>query len=118
VVDDEIDQLELAAATLRAFGAAVETAISVHEAQMYLLTKEFDVLVCDIAMPGESGLTLIEQVRAEEGGGRRQRAVALTGFSGDRHATEVLAAGFDVHVPKPVDPAMFATIVAMLARRS
>jgi CheY-like chemotaxis protein len=46
------------------------------------------------------------------------RAVALTGFSGDTHAAEALAAGFDVHVPKPVDPAMFATVVAMLARRS
>jgi CheY-like chemotaxis protein len=117
VVDDELDQLELAAATLRAFGAVVDTALSTREAQMYLVRKEFDVLVCDIAMPGESGLALIEQVRADSTA-PHLRAVALTGFSGDTHAAEALAAGFDVHVPKPVDPAMFATVVAMLAGRT
>ena len=118
VVDDEPDQLELAATSVSMFGAEVDMAGSAREAMTLLRQSAYDVLVCDLAMPGESGFSLIAQVRALESGARRLRAAALTGFTGDEHAAEILAAGFDVHVPKPVDPEMLATVVGMLAHRA
>ena len=77
-----------------------------------------DVLVSDIEMPGEDGYSLIRKVRAlvpDEGG--RTPAVALTAYGRTQDRTHSLAAGFSMHVPKPVDPGELTTIVASVAGR-
>jgi CheY-like chemotaxis protein len=78
-----------------------------------------DVLVSDIAMPGEDGYALIRQIRAlkpARWGGLP--AVALTAYASAEDRVRVLAAGYQMHVPKPVDAAELAATVASLSPRS
>jgi CheY-like chemotaxis protein len=78
-----------------------------------------DVLVSDIQMPGENGYDLIGKVRAlgaNQGGG--VPAAALTAYAGVEDRMRALLAGFQIHVPKPVEPAELAAVVATLAGRN
>ena len=123
VVDDEPDAREVVTAVLEHYGADVLPVNSAAEA-LDLLRKvkppeRPDVIVSDIAMPGEDGYALIRQVRALPAThGGTIPAVALTAFgrSGDR--VRALTAGFQMHVPKPVEAAELALVIANLARRN
>jgi CheY-like chemotaxis protein len=71
-----------------------------------------DLLVSDIAMPGDDGYTLIRKIRtrtSEEGG--RMLAVALTAYGRSEDRTKALSAGFQVHVGKPVEPNQLVSVV-------
>ncbi len=116
VVDDEADARDLISTVLQAGGARVTAVASAAEALDVLARQRPDVLVSDIGMPDEDGYALIRKVRAlpaERGG--RIPAAALTAYAGkdDRH--RVLEAGYQQHVPKPVEPAMLTALVATLA---
>jgi hypothetical protein len=116
VVDDEPDGREVVAAILSLCGAEVRTAGSGREAFDLLTTDKPDVLLADIEMPVEDGYSLLRRIRAlppERGG--QVPAAALTAYAGKLDRTKVLAAGFQVHVPKPVEPADLVTVVASLA---
>jgi CheY-like chemotaxis protein len=78
------------------------------------------VLVSDIAMPDEDGYDLIRQVRALGASYTAQQlpAVALTAFAAKGYARSALLAGFQVHLPKPVDPLDLIATVASLAGRT
>jgi len=118
VVDDDPDSLDLASAILLAGGAAVKTCLSAAEAVAVLPEWRPDVLVSDIEMPGEDGYALIRRVRAlarEQGGDTP--AVALTAYGYTQDRMRSLTAGYTMHVPKPVDPGEFTTIIASLAAR-
>jgi signal transduction histidine kinase len=116
VVDDEPDARELAATVLERYGAEVKVAASAAEAFAIIGHERIDVLVTDIEMPGEDGYGLLRRVRAlPPGRGRRMPAGALTAFAGAHDREKVLAAGFQVHLPKPVLPADLAAAVAGLA---
>ncbi len=118
VIDDEHDSLELAATVLRTFGAEVLTAYGCSEGLAFVDGAELDAVVCDLAMPGESGLVFIRRLReAEMTDSRRLPAATFTGFTSAKHTAAAFAAGFDIHLPKPIDPITFATAVAMLAGR-
>ena len=116
VVDDGREALELAVAVLTAAGALVRVASSASEGFDTLTAWRPDVLVADIEMPGEDGYTLIRRVRAldVEGGGRTP-AVALTAYGGVQDRDRAVRAGYDMHVPKPVDPGELTAIVASVA---
>ena len=119
VVDDQSDTLEMVKAVLTGCGAEVQTATSVSEAFEVLRAWRPDLLVSDIGMPGEDGFDLISKLRAlkpEEGGAIP--AVALTAYARVEDRVKTLAAGYQMHVPKPVEPAELATIVASLAGRT
>jgi CheY-like chemotaxis protein len=121
VVDDEPDARDLLAAVLEHGKVKVTTASTAAEALQILPKLRPHVLVSDIGMPIEDGYALIEKVRAlapEEGG--RTPAVALTAYAGLEDRTRALMAGFNVHVPKPIDPLELLAVVANLAgqRRS
>ena len=118
VVDDDRDSLDLASAILLAAGAAVKTCLSAPEALAVLREWRPDVLVSDIEMPGEDGHSLIRRVRAlgREHGGDTP-AVALTAYGRTQDRMRSLTAGYTMHVPKPVDPGEFTTIIASLAAR-
>jgi hypothetical protein len=119
VVDDELDMRDFLSVSLRQYGADVTALASVGEAVEALEREKPDVLVSDIGMPGEDGYALIRKVRAlgpERGG--QVPAAALTGFAQDEDTTRVLSAGYQVHLPKPVEPSQLAHVVGTLAGRS
>ncbi|MBI2207418.1 MAG: response regulator [Candidatus Rokubacteria bacterium] len=115
-VDDDVSGREALAAGLRRYGAVVTGAGSVAEALEASARDRPDVLVSDIRMPGESGYDLILRVRAGERGGRTP-AVALTAYPRVEDRARALAAGYDMHVPKPVSPVALARAIATLAGR-
>lgn len=118
VVDDNIDTLELATVILSQYGTEVITAASVAEAIDALAQFVPDILISDIAMPGEDGYSLMSQVRALEGfQGRVLPAIALTAYAGEAERVLALEAGFQMHVSKPVDPFELVAVVASLAAR-
>ncbi|HEV8640101.1 MAG TPA: response regulator [Methylomirabilota bacterium] len=118
VVDDEEDAGVLLTTVLEQCGARIAVASSVSAALEAVERLRPDVLVSDIGIPGEDGYTLIKRVRAlapEQGGSIP--AVALTGYARPEDAVEALRAGFQVHLPKPVEPADLVRMVAQLVRR-
>jgi signal transduction histidine kinase/CheY-like chemotaxis protein len=115
VVDDDRDTLDLFQRMLGAAGADVRTASSTPTAMALFREARPDVLVCDIEMPGEDGYALIQQVRALD---LIVPAVAVTAYGRVEDRVRLLAAGYDMHLPKPVDPAELAVVVATLARHA
>jgi PAS domain S-box-containing protein len=118
VVDDEPDARELVAAVLTGRGAKVVAVGSGGAALEEMGRQLFDVLVSDIGMPQMDGYTLIEKVRqlpADRGG--RIPAAALTAYAGVEDRMRVLSAGYQMHIPKPVEPAELATVVGSIALR-
>jgi CheY-like chemotaxis protein len=118
VVDDTPDSLDLLTVLLRIHGAAVRTALSAYEAFDLFSAESPDVLISDIGMPGENGYSLLRKVRTLEAHEDRVRtpAVALTGYAHAEERAESLAAGFQAHVAKPVDPEDLVMLVQTLVR--
>jgi CheY-like chemotaxis protein len=106
----------LAETILTRAGAEVRTCGSAAEALGVLLEWRPDILVSDIEMPGEDGYALIRQVRAlpAESGGTTP-AIALTAYGRSQDRLRSVSAGFNMHVPKPVDPGELTAIVASVA---
>jgi CheY-like chemotaxis protein len=97
-------------------GAKVETATSVTKALEVLQWHRPDVLVSDLAMPGEDGYKLIAKIRSLENKDEGQLpAVALTSHVRVEDRARALAAGFNMFVPKPVEPAELLNAIANLA---
>jgi CheY-like chemotaxis protein len=116
VVDDDPDTVDLVGVILTAAGAVVRTCGAAREALAIVREWRPDVLISDIEMPGEGGYTFIRKVRAldaEQGG--KTPAVALTAYGRTQDRMLSLAAGFNMHVPKPVDPGELTTIIASVA---
>lgn len=119
VVDDEADARELLTTVLEFQGARVTAVASVEEAIAALQRTRPDVLVSDIGMPEEDGYALIRQVRALEVAHEKMiPAVALTAYAREEDKNQVLSAGFQKHIAKPVEPAELTSVVASLAGRS
>jgi PAS domain S-box-containing protein len=119
VVDDEADARELLSIILEQCGAEVKTYGSAAEALEALKQFEPDVLISDIGMPQEDGYVLIEKVRSlEPERGGRIPAVALTAYARAEDRLRALSAGYNMHVPKPVEPAELAVVIASLTGRS
>ncbi len=92
---------------------------SAAEALEAVKRLQLDVIVSDIGMPGENGYALIRKLRElEEEQGGRIPAVALTAYARAEDRTQALLAGFQLHVPKPVNQAELAAVVANLAGRT
>ena len=106
VVDDEDDARELLAMILTTAGARVETAASASAALRQLDASQPDVLLADIGMPGGDGYALIREVRKREAHSRQHLpSAAITAYAANLDRDRALAAGFDRHVAKPIDPA-------------
>ncbi len=119
IVDDEADARHLLTMILGQYGAQVMAASSASDALLALQEYRPHILVSDIGMPQEDGYTLIRQVRAlptDQGG--RIPAVALTAYARAEDRTQALLAGFQLHVPKPVNPGELAAVVANLTGRT
>jgi CheY-like chemotaxis protein len=114
VVDDEMDARTVVAETLRLEGARVTVTDSAGSAFQHLqaVGAHFDILVTDIGMPDEDGYSLVRKLRTLQSG-RHMLAIAVTGYASKGDVAAAIQAGFDLHVPKPVD---FDTFVPMVRR--
>ena len=112
VVDDEADARELLRRLLAEQGCDVATAGSAEEALTMLAAGPCDVLLTDIGMPGTDGYELLRRARAANAA---QKAIAVTAFARPADRDRALAAGFDGHLPKPVNPVRLLQMLAEVA---
>jgi signal transduction histidine kinase/CheY-like chemotaxis protein len=119
VVDDEPDTRKVISAVIQKSGAEVMTCASAHEALAALVDWKPDILMSDIGMPGEDGYSLIRKVRAlsAESGGRIP-AAAFTAYAREEDRQRALAAGYQMHVAKPIGSRELITTIASLAGRT
>lgn len=110
LVDDHDDLLSMLQLVLSRRSFNVVTATSGPEALAVAQDFVPHVVVSDIGMPGMTGLELMEQLRAKSELGPF-KAIALSGYDDAADEASAQAAGFDAHLPKPVDfNNLFATI--------
>ncbi|MEH2270638.1 MAG: PAS domain S-box protein [Nostoc sp.] len=115
VVDDDTDTREFIAFLLEQYGANVTAVTSANEALATLAQSLPDILLSDIGMPDVDGCMFMRQLRTlppEQGG--QIRAIALTAYAGEMNAQQVLRAGFNKHIAKPVEPAELINAIANL----
>lgn len=115
VVDDDVDSREFIAFVLNMYGAEVTKAASAWEALDVILKSQPDVLVSDIGMPVMDGYELLRKLRVlppETGG--QVPAIALTAFAAEFDQQQAIAAGFQMHIAKPVEPDTLAGAVVNL----
>jgi CheY-like chemotaxis protein len=119
VVDDEPDTRQVISAVISKSGAQVKACASVPEALETLKLWKPDILMSDIGMPDEDGYSLIRKVRSlsVESGGLTP-AAALTAYARDDDRDQALAAGFQMHVAKPIGSKELIATVASLAGRA
>jgi two-component system, chemotaxis family, CheB/CheR fusion protein len=118
LVDDDALGRGMIATLLRSHGATVTESGTAADALKMIVPTPPDVLISDIGMPGEDGYSLIREVRRLDAAREHQTpAVALTAYAGPQDRRLALAAGFNTHVPKPVEPAEFVEVIAHLAGR-
>ncbi len=120
IVDDQLNMRELFTTMLEQYGVDVCTAASATEALSMLRAnpERYDVLLSDIGMPEQNGYSLIQQIRAQSAERWGQiPAAAITAYARDDDSREAIAAGFQLHIAKPIESAQLAWIVASLAGR-
>ncbi|MBG1245001.1 PAS domain S-box protein [Nostoc sp. NZL] len=119
LVDDQADVREFFSFALEQYGATVTAVESASEALEILVQSKPDILLSDIGMPLMDGYMLLREVRRlppEQGG--QIPAIALTAYAGEINYNQAMAAGFQKHLPKPVDPGELATAIDNIIRNS
>lgn len=117
VVDDDPFSLELIEVILRPYGVRVVCCGSAAQAAASFDSELPDLLVTDIAMPGEDGLSLIKRLRTLDSvRGSHTPAIAISGYSRPQDQQRALAAGFQLYLVKPIEPADLVLLIAKLAR--
>ncbi len=115
MVDDEADSRELIARILKERGAVVAEASDANSGRSMVASQRPDLIISDIGMPEKDGYEFIREVRdmpADRGG--RTTAIALTAFARPEDRARAMLAGFQLHMPKPVDPHELIATVASL----
>ncbi len=120
VVDDEADSREIVAFVLQQAGAVVTSVSSGIEALQVIEQSAPDVIVSDIGMPEMDGYMLLQQIHSLDSHsdsidrGKRIPAIALTAYAGEYDRQQAIAAGFQQHIPKPVDPETLVSAIRTL----
>jgi CheY-like chemotaxis protein len=118
VVEDNEDSLFLLKWFLKSQGAQVDAYDSAEEALAAIADAKPDLIISDIMMPDHDGYWLIEQVRKlEPEQGRETPAIALTALATRQDRSRAVAAGFQMHIPKPPVPEQLLKAISMLAHR-
>jgi signal transduction histidine kinase/CheY-like chemotaxis protein len=118
IVDDEAEARQIISTVITRTGAEVHACTSASEALAKLIDWKPDVILSDIAMPDEDGYSFIGKVRSlprEKGG--ETPAAALTAYARDIDRRQALAAGYQMHIAKPIGASQLVTMVARLAGR-
>ena len=111
VVEDHSETLQALSRLLSHFGHEVSVADSAQNAMNMIDSKEFDVVLCDIALPDGSGYDVITEAKRK----RPVKAVALSGFAATEDIQRGRQAGFDFHLAKPVDFHELRTVLGQIA---
>ncbi|HEX6730852.1 MAG TPA: ATP-binding protein, partial [Pyrinomonadaceae bacterium] len=118
VVEDDHDALDWINMELTGHGAKVTAVETAAEALEILEREKFDLLISDIGLPETDGYKLIKQVRKhKDENGERIPAIALTAYARTQDRLQALAAGYNTHVAKPVEPHELVTVVKCLTGR-
>ena len=118
-VDDEPDARELLQVVLSHYNANVKVVASTSDALKVIQEWQPNVIISDIGMPGEDGYALIRKLRglpADRGG--NVPAAALTAYARSEDRVRAIAAGYQTHLTKPVEPSELVAVVASLAGRA
>jgi CheY-like chemotaxis protein len=119
IVEDDEDTRQLTAEVLERCGCRVTLAGSAAEAMRAFDGDRPDVVLSDIGMPDEDGLSLIRRIRARDPSrGGSVPAAALTAYARGEDRREVLSAGYTMHLAKPLDPGALVAAVAALSSRT
>lgn len=119
VVEDDRDTREVISILLEQAGASVTTFASSAKALTALARMRPHILIIDIGLPDEDGYALIRKARALlDERGEKIPAVALTAYSSEEDRKQALAAGFEIHMPKPPGPRQLIDVVASLTNRT
>jgi PAS domain S-box-containing protein len=119
VVDDDADARRLLGRVLGEVGASVTLAASAQEAMQALLNPAPapHVLISDLSMPDEDGFDLIREVRNAGHSVQKLPAIAVTAFADKGNARSAILAGYQIHIPKPVDPIdLIANVASLMGR--
>jgi CheY-like chemotaxis protein len=111
VVEDHSETLEALSCLLSHFGHKISVADGAQNAMNMIDSKEFDVVLCDIALPDGSGYDVIAEAKRK----RPIKAVAISGFAATEDIERGREAGFDFHLAKPVDFHELRTVLGQLA---
>jgi CheY-like chemotaxis protein len=111
VVEDHSDTLQALSRLLSHFGHEISLADTAENALNTLKSKEFDVVLCDIALPDGNGYDVIAKAKRK----RPVKAVALTGFTATEDIQRGKEAGFDFHLTKPVDFHELRSVLGQIA---
>jgi PAS domain S-box-containing protein len=118
IIDDELESLLLLSTVLSQSGAHIKTAVSAEEGFAQVKEWRPDVIVSDIGMPGEDGYSFMKRVKTwTREAGVWIPAVALTAYARAEDRMKALASGYQIHVPKPVEPAELITVLVSLVDR-
>ena len=111
VVEDHGETLEALSRLLSHFGHEISVADSAQNALNVINSKEFDVVLCDIALPDGNGYDVIAEAKRK----RPLKAVAISGFAATEDIERGKKAGFDFHLAKPVDFHELRTVLGQIA---
>ena len=111
VVEDHSDTLQALSRLLDHFGHEISTAEDAHTALEMINLREFDVVLCDIALPDGNGYDLVAEAKRK----RPFKAVALSAFAATDDIERGRKAGFDFHLAKPVDFHELRSVLGQIA---
>lgn len=117
-VDDQEDTRELIMLALGRYGAEVKASDSASRALQLIKEWKPHVIVSDIGLPGMDGYDFVRQLRELEGDGERIPAIAVTGYAGAIEESKALNAGYEVHLPKPIELNNLVAVIAKVSRRT
>jgi signal transduction histidine kinase len=114
LVEDDAETQQVMRVVLAGAGARVVVVGTAEEGAEQLTTAPFDLVLCDIGLPGEDGYSFIRRARGLNQTTRRMPALALSAFARDRDRVRAREAGFDGHIAKPVDPSELLRVLSEL----
>jgi CheY-like chemotaxis protein len=103
---------------LTSAGAVVDTAASAAAGYACATARGYDLIVADIAMPGEDGFSLVRRIRARLDGADRMAAIAVTAHAREEDRARALSVGFVAHLAKPFEPERLLEVAASAVRAS
>ena len=115
VVEDDAEVANLLVLILQERGASVALAGDFDSALASLQSSQADIVVSDIGLPGKDGYALMRHIRAAQDRFSRVPAIALTAFGREEDRQAALAAGFDVHMAKPLQPQKLVALIKSLS---
>ncbi len=116
VVDDDADSRQLVAMILANAGAVVDTAGSAAAGFACATSRGYDLVVADIAMPGEDGFSLVRRIRARLDDVCRPPAIAVTAHAREEDRAKALSVGFVAHLAKPFEPERLVEVATSALR--